>query len=258
MARNITKPKPASIGTVQPNYLVDQVLSALRAALESDVYKPGDKLPSEARLAAEFGVGRSTVREALRVLSHLGLVETWSGKGTFVVHTHTPPIEVSDTLQLDDIKDIYDFRYALEIAAAELAAMYRSEAQLDTLKTLLERARQAITRGDIDATVGLDTDFHIAVLEAGHCRFAASVYRANRDRIESAARAIIAMNDIQARERPSLGVQSIHADLIDAIERQDAHAAIVAVRGDQREVHARLRMQAEADGAATSSSPAAP
>src|SRR5690606_8296077 len=85
MARNTSKPGPAPIGAVQPNHLVDQVLSALRVALENEVYKPGDKLPSEARLAAEFGVGRSTVREALRVLSHLGLVETWSGKGTFVV-----------------------------------------------------------------------------------------------------------------------------------------------------------------------------
>jgi DNA-binding FadR family transcriptional regulator len=64
--------------------LVDEVIAAMRAMLSEDAWSPGTKLPSEQQLGRELGVGRSTVREALRVLEHLGLVESRSGLGTYV------------------------------------------------------------------------------------------------------------------------------------------------------------------------------
>jgi DNA-binding FadR family transcriptional regulator len=235
----------AGLGDVRPSYLVDQVLSALQTALRNGTYKPGDKLPSEARLAVEFRVSRSTVREALRVLSHLGMVETWTGRGTFAVQGQAPGFATPSAIDPDDLNDIYHFRYTVEMEAAERAALNRTPEQLAAMKQLLARAQAGIADRDIEATAKADTDFHISILEAGGCRFAAGIYRANRSRIEQAARAAISLTSPQTSERALLSVQSIHDDLIDAIERQDARAAMQAVRRDQREVEALLRLRAK-------------
>jgi DNA-binding FadR family transcriptional regulator len=236
---------PAGLGDVRPSYLVDQVLSALKAALRTGTYKQGDKLPSEARLAAEFRVSRSTIREALRVLTHLGLVETWTGRGSFVAEPSTSEWPAAGAMPIGEAADIYHFRFTLEIEAAERAAMHRTPKQLATLKHLLARAKEGIATGDLDKTIVIDTDFHIGILEAGRCHFAASLYRANRSRIEAAARAVMSLIAVHSSQRAISSVQAIHDDLMDAIERQDAHGALLAVRRDQREVDTLLRYRSE-------------
>ncbi len=243
MTQNGNNMSPPRTTSVQPNYLADQVLSALQDAIRKKIYAPGERLPSESRLATEYNVSRSTIREALRVLSHLGLVETWAGKGSFVSENQPPEPQIKGAITVSEIKDIYDFRYALEIEAAERAALKRTSGQLQQMKDLLNGTKTAIARGNTEATAISDTDFHITILEAGDCHFAASVYRAHRPRIEQAARAVIEITGPPSSERSLSSVQSIHDDLIDAIERQDAHAALVSVRRDQRELDALLRLQ---------------
>jgi GntR family transcriptional regulator len=76
--------------------IADEVASWLTEAIENGRYKPGDKLPSVARLAKELGVGRSSVREALRHQQALGLIELQHGKGTFV--TAGKPIQLGSYL----------------------------------------------------------------------------------------------------------------------------------------------------------------
>lgn len=231
---------------VQSNYLADQVLTALQNSIKNGRYRPKEKLPSEAKLAAEFGVSRSTIREALRVLSHLGLVETWTGKGSFVSQHLPSTVDVGDVLgsiSLSEIEDIYDFRFLLEAEAAERAAMDRTNDALKRMKSHLEKIKAAIGAGDIDSTVSHDTDFHISILEAGGCHFAASVYRANRQRIEQATQAVISMTRPTSSEKSLSAVQAIHDDLVEAIEHKDPRGALVAVRRDQRELKALLRLQ---------------
>ncbi|MFC3052395.1 FadR/GntR family transcriptional regulator [Kordiimonas pumila] len=228
---------------VQPNYLVDQVLQILQKALENDELQAGDKLPSETSLAKQYGVSRSTIREALRVLSHLGLVETWAGKGSFVVKTKAPDLITSDTMNLDLIKEIYEFRYNIEAEAAEKAALYRTEDQLSSMKSMLSKTKASFIAGNMDETVIQDTDFHISILKAAGCNFAVSLYESHRDVIEQAAKSVIAMPGSVASEHMLSSISAVHDDLLSAIEVQDAHAALVVVRRDQREVSAWLKMK---------------
>lgn len=243
MAPASKKEKSPATHSVRPNYLVDQVLTELRKSLREERYKPGDKLPSESHLAQEYGVGRSTIREALRVLAHLGLVETWSGRGSFVAEGRPRDAEKPPRLDLDDLKDIYDFRYNLEMEAAERAALKRTNDHVKKLKSHLARAKQGLAAGNLDACVAADTDFHVTILEAGGCHFAASIYRAHRAEFEQAEKAVISATGLLSSDSAVAAIESLHDELLDAIIRQDARDALACVRRDRREVETLLRLR---------------
>ena len=228
---------------VRPSYLVDQVIKAMQAALRQQVYKKGERLPAEAELAKRFKVGRSTIREALRVLSHLGLTETWTGRGTFVVRTRVedrPPPQ--GELQYAQIEDIFRFRFSLEVEAAKRAARLRTPQQLAAIKEALGRAKAAVVAGDFEQAVSADLDMHVAILQAAGSQFAADIYAANRARMEQAARMVIGAAGRLPSGKSVHPVQSLHDDLITSIERGDASAAAAAVRRDGREFEVRLRL----------------
>ncbi len=129
------------LGKVERSHLIDQVIAAYRKALKSRTYKPGDRLPSENDMAGQLGVGRSTVREALRVLRHLGLVESRNGRGAFVVRRDSEAGSQMSPISAD-VREIFEFRYALEFAVVRLAAERRSTRHLKALRaawTLVQR-----------------------------------------------------------------------------------------------------------------------
>jgi GntR family transcriptional repressor for pyruvate dehydrogenase complex len=135
------------------------VLEDLRAAVDAGVIRVGDRLPSEAALAARYSVSRSVIREVLRATAALGLTVTRTGKGTFVVGR--PPAQL--VYGQYSAADLLEVRPHIEIPAAGLAAVRRSEEHLDTIQDLIE-AMDAET--DADVWTGLDASFHLAVAEA--------------------------------------------------------------------------------------------
>lgn len=238
---NQTTTEP-TLSDIRRNYLVDQVIAAIQEALEKGLYQAGDKLPAETELGRRFKVGRSTIREALRVLSHLGLVETWTGRGTFVVRNRVtvehPPIE----LQPEEVEDIWRFRFALEIEAAKRAARRRTSEQMATIREALARTKVAVKDGNLDAVVSADLDLHISILEAAGDQFAVEIYRNNRRKIEQASRAVIGVAG-KLTSGPSLHpAETLHDELIAALERGDGPAAVAAVKRDRREFEVRLRL----------------
>ncbi|MBA4759021.1 FCD domain-containing protein [Sphingosinicella sp.] len=223
-------------GQVRPHYLVDQVIEALQDAMEKGVYKVGDRLPPEMKLAAQFGVGRSTIREALRVLSHLNRVETRTGSGSYVVDHRRAKAQTQSAMSLDEAADIYAFRYAVEAPAAEQAALRRTARQMKAIRQLLERAKEHLEAQDINAVAAVDTDLHIAILEAGESRFAAELYRTHRARIEQAFKALLHFTGPAAPGTSTRSLQSLHDDLVAAIERGDSKLAARLVNRDRKEV----------------------
>src|SRR5690242_15697042 len=125
---------------IKRSSLVDQVIERLLAQLQTGNWPLGHKLPPENTLASELGVGRSTVREAVRVLAHNGLLEVRQGSGTFVVAMQPVPgspmnqTHGDQTLQVRlrraKILDVYEVRRAIELEAARLAATRRDEDDL--------------------------------------------------------------------------------------------------------------------------------
>lgn len=225
---------------IRRSYLVDQVISALRDQIAAGRFEEGDRLPSEADLGRQFNVGRSTVREALRVLSHLGIVETWTGKGSFV-RRQEEKVPAKDGMSIREIADIYRFRFVIEAAAAELAARTRTSADIDRIRIADARLKDAIASENLEDAVERDFDLHCSFLAAAHNDFALHLYEAHRAEIVRATHSLLRLAKLAqggSQDSPA----ALHDDLIAAIDGGDAAAARRAIGRDSREFEVMLRI----------------
>src|ERR1700742_1864672 len=99
--------------------LADAVVGRLQQQLSLGVYQPGDKLPSEPELMTQFGVGRSTIREAIRILANTGLVTVRQGSGTLVEAQSRIAEPLPQRLKRASADDLDDVRQVLEMKITE-------------------------------------------------------------------------------------------------------------------------------------------
>ncbi|HHV79905.1 MAG TPA: GntR family transcriptional regulator [Firmicutes bacterium] len=135
-----------------------KIFRQIRQDIISGKYKSGDTLV-ETKLAEEFGVSRTPIREAIRQLERDGLVQYVPNKGA-VVESITP----------QDVGDIYMVRRMIEGLSARWAAERISDEMLDDLKELVELMEFYTERGDVEQITKLDTMFHQKILEASNSR----------------------------------------------------------------------------------------
>jgi GntR family transcriptional regulator, transcriptional repressor for pyruvate dehydrogenase complex len=128
--------------------------------------KPGDKFPPEAELAAQWNVGRSSVREAFRVFQMLGVTEAKPGRGTVLINTAPlfALIDWSEFSSADLINDIVEARLVLEPLIAAMAAKHADAAGIRRIEETIEAGSRAI--GDQAASIQASLDFHTAIAEA--------------------------------------------------------------------------------------------
>lgn len=165
MARAADQIKPIRRGR-----LPEQVAEGLRRLLVSGAFKPGDRLPTESELARRFGVGRNTVREAVRQLEMLGVVEVLQGGGTFVRSPDAgrviEPFRVVMALSSHSTREVLEFRRALEPGIASLAAEKATPEHVAHLAALLDRKVAMQRRNRAEAVLQADVDYHLALAEA--------------------------------------------------------------------------------------------
>ncbi|MDU0315050.1 FadR/GntR family transcriptional regulator [Phycicoccus sp. M110.8] len=152
--------------------LAHELVERLKERILAGEIEPGQKLPTEASLVAEFGVSRTVVREAISRLQAAGLVETFQGRGSFVLALpETGRFEVgADRVRTHrDVVDMIDFRIGVEGEAAGLAAERRTDVQLKALERALRDLGRAGERGN--GAVEADYEFHLRVAAASGNRF---------------------------------------------------------------------------------------
>ncbi|MFF9198891.1 FadR/GntR family transcriptional regulator [Streptomyces sp. NPDC014779] len=198
--------------------LVDSVVAQLRAQLAEGEWAVGDRIPTEHELAEQLGVGRNTVREAVRVLVHSGLLESRQGNGTFVRST-ADPAAVLHGVRHAGARDVTELRVALEAEAARLAAERRDTHDLLRLRAALTTLRE---QGDRDADA--DMAFHLAVVEATHNTAFREVYRFFSAQVHEVL--VAALGD---RAMPPVDIDA-HEALVAAIEAGDPEAAEAGAR----------------------------
>lgn len=196
---------------------------ALRERLAAGTWGVGERLPAEHELARLLGVGRSTVREAVRVLVHAGLLETRQGSGTFVVaRAAQSPWE--QRLGRAAPRERAELREALELHAARLAARRRTAADLERIEDALARRERLADGGRRDAAfLDTDLDFHRAVVAAAHNELLGELFDTALSTLRGALPEV-------ADDRASSGPDGAHRDLLDAIRAQDPKAAAKAAR----------------------------
>ena len=135
--------------------IFEQIVDQIREPIVSGELQPGDKLPPEETLKKQFNVGRSSIREALRVLEFEGLVEVRRGSGTFVTNYSTQNnrrIEVAQWLEQheDKLRDLLQLREYLEGLSAALVARSHTSETIDTLEKIINDTRTLIQRSFIE------------------------------------------------------------------------------------------------------------
>ncbi|SEH53892.1 DNA-binding transcriptional regulator, FadR family [Mycolicibacterium rutilum] len=161
--------------TARRSGLVDQVIEQIRTSVASGEWPVGRRIPNETVLVESLGVGRNTVREAVRALAHAGILEVRQGDGTYVRATS----EVSGALRRlcgAEWRDVLQVRRALEVEGARAAAARRTDDDLAALRALLAR-RDNCRSADADEFARADAEFHLAVVRSSHNATLTELYR---------------------------------------------------------------------------------
>lgn len=207
--------------TLSKATLAESAIDAIREEILSGRWSIGGRLPNEASLSAMLSVSRGTVREAVRALVAQGFLETRQGSGTYVLSTTdtTRPLSMARRASL---RDQFEARCALDVEAARLAAIRRTPAMIEELRSLLT-ARGNYEGGDRALFVARDLAFHKAVIAASGNRAMVEIYdffsTSIAETIEATLNEDLPEPDMQA-----------HAAIIDAIESGDAERAGQAIR----------------------------
>ncbi|MDA8262981.1 MAG: FCD domain-containing protein [Actinomycetota bacterium] len=211
----------------------DVLANALRRQILSGELPEGYALPVERLLAAESGLSRTAVREALRILEIEGLVYTKAGRagGSFIRRPDAQSVErtlaVFMAARQVKFRSLLELREALEPAGAELAAIYRTEEDLDVLRTTNRHMEDCFD--DVNKFLLCNVDWHVAVVRASGNELMHAI-------IVSLSKAIHRGTDIKDfnSERIRELALAAHRNVIAAIENKDAAAARRAM---DRHVH---------------------
>ncbi|MEC3952989.1 FadR/GntR family transcriptional regulator [Nocardia sp. CDC153] len=156
--------------------VTDDAIARIKAMIVSGDLRPGSRLPREADLAAELGVSRNSLREAVRALSLVRILDVRQGDGTYV--SSLEPNSLLDAMsfllefhQDDSVLDILGVRRILEPAATALAAQRMSEAEIEHLRTLAEPPPSS----SVTDLLALDLSFHAAIATASGNKVLASL-----------------------------------------------------------------------------------
>jgi len=157
--------------------LADAVVGRLQQQLSLGAYQAGDKLPSEPELMAQFGVGRSTIREAIRILANTGLVTVRQGSGTMVEAQRGIAEPLPQRLKRASADDLDEVRQLLEMKIAEKAALLRTRKDITKMQSLLDERKSAARNGDTQEAIAVDIRFHVAMAVAARNDILADLYR---------------------------------------------------------------------------------
>ena len=195
-------------------------LAYLRDNISTGVWAIGELIPKEPELMELIGVGKSTVREAVRSLATFGMLQTVPGVGTFV-RARTPVSTILTEFLVDhDLEEVLVYRRSLEIEAAQHAAVNRSEEQLVLLRDAFARSHGGaapIDRCDQSSTPG---SFHLLIVEASGSKLLLDLYLG----------VISVLQKASAEGRVILGTtpETMHLDheaVLNAIEARDVRNA---------------------------------
>ena len=161
---------------IQKKSLADMVAEQLKQQIAEKVYTIGDKLPTEPELMKSFKVGRSSVREAIKLLVNMGIVRVEQGAGTFVTEA-SDDNRGSINMSIADRTELNEVRKILDIAIVEKAVARRTEKDIERMRISLEARKANAKNGLLKECIDADLNFHIAIADATHNRILADIYR---------------------------------------------------------------------------------
>jgi DNA-binding FadR family transcriptional regulator len=207
--------------TVRTGRVCDEVMAQMQALIASGEWPVGSKIPPEPELVAALGVGRNTVREAVRALEHAGLLEPRRGDGTYVRARSDLGAALLRRARSTTTLHVLAVRRSLERDAAAAAAAHRTEADIAAIRDAVAARTAAGTGGDRAAFVAADLAFHRAVVAATGNPVLIDLYAGLTEALERAVMEVDEMDD----DREAFPG---HEELAEAIAAGDPAAARAA------------------------------
>jgi GntR family transcriptional regulator, transcriptional repressor for pyruvate dehydrogenase complex len=215
------------IQPIRKKAISDEIVDQLVDLIGRNELKPGERLPPERELCRQFGVGRTTLREALRSLATLGIVEGRVGEGTFISENSSRHLEKSLQwgLLLDEkgIDDLIETRLMLECQTAASAAERVSAVDLEAIRTSVQQLENALTHQD--RFLEADLAFHLAIAQSSKNAILSNLISLTRNYLQQWIVQSLddpTLPDGERRARLSL---EEHRAILSAIESKDAAKA---------------------------------
>lgn len=214
--------------------LSQRVLEGLKAEILAGDLPPGAKLPSEATLVEFYGVSRTVVREAVQRLQAEGLVETFQGRGSFVLTVPQPStfsLETSALRNQHDVLAMIDFRRGVESEAASLAAARLAQGNRKSDAEAIHEAHEAFLSAGHVGAVEADFAFHRAIATASGNRFFG-------DLLDSLGPMMIMLPRTQLAEEYTM----TDATHVERVHREHDAVAAAVLAGDSDTARAAMRV----------------
>jgi GntR family transcriptional regulator, transcriptional repressor for pyruvate dehydrogenase complex len=235
--------KLSNIDPIKREPVATQIARRLVEYIISGEIEPGARMPSERQLAEAFGVGRSAMREALKSLSMIGLVDVRQGDGTYLKKADAAllPQIIEWGLLIGEQRtmDLVEARQFIEIDLAELAAIRRTDEDLADMERYLRRMERSFN--DSTAFVEADVAFHLKIAEAARN----SVLRDIHSSIQALLRAWIGR--VIAAADSAVPSFEEHIPVFDAVRDQDPERAKLAMEAHMTSAAKRLESTLRAE-----------
>lgn len=206
--------------------VTDAAVLQLKNLITSGELTIGDKLPSEKEIGLTLNIGRSTVRESLRVLQAMGFVEIKKGRGSFVAKTSE-----DDTNKIIDwvveheiqVNDFMEVRMAIEPSAIKLAIQRITDKEVQELEEIHETFEEAILNKDVVKLLTTDETFHKQIVMATHNKLLININEQVLDVFREYRSKSFAVNEVFRNALEP------HRQILNAIKKHDIYAGVKAV-----------------------------
>ena len=215
---------PSYLKNLKKESVVQSVINCLTDAMKNKELKPGDQIPPEPELAASLGVARGSVREAIKILAYLGVLESKRSEGTFVCdgfkESMIDPMVYGIILNQDSFENLMELREMTEAGSMRLAIQKHDPAELEELKEILGEMGEALHSGEgaVDAFFQADNAFHEKISQMGQNPLADKVGRVVRTLTYSMRYDTVSSMILGGRGDELLAA---HQKLYDALKQRD-------------------------------------
>jgi DNA-binding FadR family transcriptional regulator len=232
------------VSRVRQKTIVEQVMDQIKDLIASGQLKPHDRIPTETELAQMFGIGRSSVREAIKIFQYLGILEASPRKGTFVcdyTNVSTEALTWSILLRKNDIYELVALREVIEEqAVADLAGKIAADPDgarltIAALREVIAGMQEAVAASSIEDIVYADYEFHRLIIESCANTLFSNIYETLRAFMQEEIRKTNLLDSAR------LNLVAEHEAILTGIASGDSRRAQSAFRAHIDDVRRQLR-----------------
>ncbi len=223
MTRIFSKEKRKGMSLIKKSYQV--VADGLQKMIEEGILQPGARLKTIDKLAEQYGVGKSTIREALSQLKARGLIESRQGEGTFVKQDATDALKALPALLIsnrEELTHLLQVRKIIESGCAELAALHHDEHDEKTLREILDN--MMISRDNEEMGRIYDIQFHMAIAHATKNPFLRNIMESISEAMNQTIRDYRNLW-LYSKDGSSTRLYQEHSEIFEAIRSRDPKKA---------------------------------